>query len=129
QQSADAEKGQTSAQNAQSNESQQGFGSQDGDKNVKQAEALKAMGKISQILGKRAENVKGSVTMEVGQTKQQLKTASTEISPPHSDSGGEIPRDTVPPAYEQFVQQYFEQVRKNTSTKPAKSPTSPTPLQ
>lgn len=129
QQSADAEKGQTSAQNTQSNESQQGFGSQEGDKNVKQAEALKAMGKISQILGKRAENVKGSVTMEVGQTKQQLKTASTEISQSHSDAGGEIHRDTVPPAYEQFVQQYFEEVRKATSTKPAKSPTSPTPIQ
>jgi len=28
------------------------------------------------------------------------------------EAGGEIHRDEVPPIYEQFVQQYFEQIRK-----------------
>ena len=116
QESADGENGKNSAQKKQSNDPQQGVGSQEGDKNTKDAAALKAMGKISELLGKRAENVKGSVTMEVGQTRQQLKTVESARAAQHSEAGSEIHRDQVPPAYEQYVQQYFEQVRKSSST-------------
>ncbi len=124
QQSADGENGKNSEQKKKSDSPQQGVGSQEGDKTAKEAEAQKAMGKISELLGKRSENVKGTVTMEVGQTRQTLKTLATESSARHNESGGEIHRDTVPPAYEGFVQQYFEQVRKTSSTKsPALPPT------
>ena len=123
QQASEGENGKNSAQKKQSNEPQQGIGSQEGDKNTKDAAALKAMGKISELLGKRAENVKGSVTMEVGQTRQQLKTTESARSAQHSEAGSEIHRDQVPPAYEQYVQQYFEQVRKAASTSTAPPPT------
>jgi hypothetical protein len=122
--SSDAKDGSNNAPNKPSQDQQTGFGSQEGDKTAKQAEALKAMGKISELLGKRAENVKGAVMVEVGSTKQQLKTQVTQSQASHGEAGSEIHRDEVPRVYEQFVQQYFEQIRKPSS--PARpAPASP----
>jgi hypothetical protein len=117
-QASDAQDGTNNAQNKPSQEQQNGVGSQEGDKAAKQAEALKAMGKITELLGKRAENVKGAVMVEVGSTKQQLKTQVTQSQAAHAEAGSEIHRDEVPPIYEQFVQQYFDQIRKNSSNSP-----------
>src|ERR1039458_9897478 len=39
-----------------------GIGSQDGDKAIRDAEQLAAMGKISEILGKRSANISGEAT-------------------------------------------------------------------
>ena len=114
-QSSDAQDGTSNAQNKPSQEQQNGIGSQEGDKAAKQAAALKAMGKITELLGKRAENVKGAVMVEVGSTRQQLKTQVTQSSAAHAEAGSEIHRDEVPPIYEQFVQQYFDKIRKSSS--------------
>jgi hypothetical protein len=117
-QSSDAQDGSNNSQNKPSQEQQNGIGSQEGEKAAKEAEALKAMGKITELLGKRAENVKGAVMVEVGSTKQQLKTQVTQNQTAHTDAGSEIHRDQVPPAYEQFVQQYFENIRKSSPNIP-----------
>ncbi len=93
-------------------EGKSGAGKQEGDKDIKQAEQQAAMGKISELLGKRAQNMSGEILVEVSSGKQQLKTQLTEKNASHSDTGGEISRDEVPAAYQHFVQQYFEQVRK-----------------
>jgi len=111
-QSNNAQDGSNSAQMKSSQDTQSGMGSQEGDKTAKQAEALKAMGKISELLGKRAENVKGAVMVEVGSTKQQLKTPLGQSESTHAEAGSEIHRDEVPPIYEQFVEQYFDKIRK-----------------
>jgi hypothetical protein len=124
-QSSDAQDGTSNAQNKPSQEQQNGIGSQEGDKAAKQAEALKAMGKITELLGKRAENVKGAVMVEVGSTKQQLKTQVTQSTAAHAEAGSEIHRDEVPPIYEQFVQQYFDKIRQ-TSSSSAPTPANPT---
>jgi len=119
-QSNNAQDGNNSAQMKSSKDTQSGMGSQEGDKTAKQAEALKAMGKISELLGKRAENVKGAVMVEVGSTKQQLKTPLGQSESTHAEAGSEIHRDEVPPIYEQFVEQYFDKIRKpGTATAPA----------
>jgi hypothetical protein len=89
-----------------------GIGKQDGAKDAKLAEQLAAMGKISEIIGKRSANVTGEVTIEVNSSKQQLKTPYSDSKAAHGESGGEINRDEVPVAFQQYVQQYFEQVRK-----------------
>jgi hypothetical protein len=94
-----------------------GIGKQDGDKTAREAEQLRAMGKISEIIGKRAANVTGEVMVEVASGKQQLKTQYSDRKAEHSEAGGEINRDEVPLAYQQYVQQYFEEIRKM----PAKS--------
>jgi hypothetical protein len=98
-----------------------GVGKQDGDKSAREAEQLAAMGKISEIIGKRSANVTGEVMVEVASGKQQLRTQYSQRKATHVESGGEINRDEVPLAYQQYVQQYFEEIRKlpAAKTKPA----------
>lgn len=97
-----------------SDASKSGMGQSDGDKAIKDAEQLAAMGKISEILGKRAQQLTGEMTVEVSSGKQHLKTAWTERKALHADSGGDINRDEIPLAYQSYVQRYFEEVRKAT---------------
>jgi hypothetical protein len=89
-----------------------GIGSQDGDKAIRNAEQLAAMGKISEILGKRSANITGEATVEVQTTSQQLRTPYAQKGAEHTQAGAEISRDEVPVALQPYVQQYFEQVRK-----------------
>jgi hypothetical protein len=89
-----------------------GIGSQDGDKNIKQAEQLAAMGKISEILGKRSATISGESTVEVQNTSQVLRTPYAQRGIQHTQGGAEINRDEVPVALQAFVAHYFEQVRK-----------------
>ena len=98
-----------------SQESASGAGSKDGDKSQKDAKALEAMGQISEILGKRSATVTGEVMVEVGSTKQQLKTPWAEKQAAHSEAGGEIHRDEVPLIFQPFVERYFEEIRKTPS--------------
>ncbi len=84
------------------------------------------MGKISEILGKRSAAVSGEVMVEVGSSKQQLKTPFAQRQASHVEAGSEIHRDEVPLADQQFVQQYFEQIRKPAAVKaPAKDKPQP----
>jgi hypothetical protein len=93
-----------------------GAGNRDGAKDVRQAEQLAAMGKISEIIGKRAANVTGEATVDVENTSQQLRTAYQERHSDHTQTGAEIHRDEIPVALESYVEQYFEQVRKQSKT-------------
>jgi hypothetical protein len=89
-----------------------GVGSQSGDKALKQAEQLAAMGKISEIIGKRSANLTGEATVEVQSSSQQLRTAYAQRDAEHFQGGAEINRDEIPVALEAYVAKYFEQVRK-----------------
>jgi hypothetical protein len=91
-----------------------GIGSQDGDKAIRNAEQLAAMGKISEILGKRSATISGEATVEVQTTNQQLRTPYAQKGAEHTQAGAEIGRDEVPVALQPYVQQYFEQVRKQS---------------
>ena len=127
QQNADAkneqgQQGEQSSQQARANErssdqapspdSKGGVGQQDGAKDAQLAEQLEAMGKISEILGKRQQTLSGEVMVEVQNSRQALKTAYTNKAARHGDSGGEVHRDEVPLVFQQYVQQYFEEIRK-----------------
>jgi hypothetical protein len=94
-----------------------GIGSQDGDKAIRNAEQLAAMGKISEILGKRSATISGEATVEVQTTNQQLRTPYAQKGAEHTQGGAEISRDEVPVALQPYVQQYFEQVRKQAGVK------------
>jgi hypothetical protein len=122
--SADSEAQQAQAGQGQSSEkgnqqgdpsnNKSGMGSQDGEKAIREAEQLAAMGKISEIFGKRAQSVAGEIMVEVVSSKnQQLKTAYAERGGPHAEAGGQIARDEVPLQHQYYVQQYFEQLRKS----------------
>ena len=100
-----------------------GIGSRDGDKSLKQAADLAAMGKITELLGKRSQNITGEATVEVQNTSQQLRTPYADRGMQHGQNGGEIRRDEVPVALQAYVEHYFEQIRKQTP--PAKSSSPP----
>jgi hypothetical protein len=125
-QSADAKGQEKGSDKNASPDSKSGIGSADGDKSAKEAQEQAAMGKISEILGKRAANVTGEVMVEVGSTKQQLKTPWAQKQATHAEAGSEIHRDEVPLMYQPFVQQYFEEIRKSAAppvkTAPATKP-------
>ncbi|MCX6590297.1 MAG: hypothetical protein NTZ56_02120 [Acidobacteria bacterium] len=120
--------GDKNSQSASNQENKSGMGKQDGDKDVKLAEQMAAMGKISEIIGKRNQNLQGEIMVEVNSSKQQLKTQYTQRAAKHSDAGGEIHRDEVPLMYHNYVQQYFDEVRKAPAAAPgpaAKGPAKP----
>jgi hypothetical protein len=117
QQAAQGKSDSHSADKPNSPDGKSGIGKQDGDKTAREAEQLRAMGKISEIIGKRAANVTGEVMVEVASGKQQLKTQYSDRKATHVEAGGEINRDEVPLAYQQYVQQYFEEIRKLPAAK------------
>jgi hypothetical protein len=109
--------GQQSSMSNQPNEQESpdnnsGAGRSDGRKDTELAEQAEAMGKISEILGKRADKVQGEMMVEVNSTKQQLRTPFLNRQAAHGDTGGEIRRDEVPLHLQDYVQRYYEQVRK-----------------
>lgn len=106
----------------QGSDKQSGIGRQDGDKEVKEAEQLRAMGKLAEIIGKRSANVTGDMTVETSSHNQALKTEYSQRLGRHSDSGGEIDRDEIPPAYEQYVRDYMQEARKQQIETPARNP-------
>ncbi len=92
-----------------------GIGSEDGSKDIRQAEQLAAMGKISELIGKRSATVTGEATVEVQSTSQQLHTAYVQRGAEHAQGGAEINRDEIPVALQPYVQQYFDRLRKQTT--------------
>jgi hypothetical protein len=76
------------------------------------AEQQKALGKLSELLGKRALEVRGEVMVEVTNSKnQQLKTPYLNRTAAHSEAGSDLNRDEVPLHLQDYVQRYYEKVR------------------
>ncbi|HWR50025.1 MAG TPA: hypothetical protein VN428_02905 [Bryobacteraceae bacterium] len=124
-QAADGGKGKQggqSSQQAANKDGRSGIGKDDGSKELKEAEQLAAMGKISEIIGKRSQNLTGEMMVEVTSSTQQLKTAYSQQGASHSEAGSEISRDEVPLAYQRYVQQYFEEIRKTPPPPKATTP-------
>jgi len=96
-----------------------GIGNQDGSKEIKAAAQLKAMGKISEIIGQRAATVSGETSIEVQSGNQKLRTDYSNTSAKHGETDSDVTRDEIPLALQAYVQQYFAEVRKaSSSTKP-----------
>jgi hypothetical protein len=117
-QNSQAQGGGHSADQKGANQPGSGIGRQDGNKDTKIAEQIAAMGKISEIIGKRSASVTGEITVEVPSSQQKLQTPYSQTNATHADAGGEISRDEVPVIFQQYVQQYFEQIRKQPAPKP-----------
>lgn len=110
-------------QDTPSNDPRSGMGKQDGKKDTELAEQLDAMGKISEILGKRSANLSGEMMVEVQNSKQQLKTQYVNRKAAHGEGGGEVNRDEIPLHLQQYVQQYYEHVRRTPPASPQPRPT------
>lgn len=98
-------------------DSKSGQGKQEGDKSIQDAEQLAAMGKISEIIGKRSQQLQGEMSVEVPSGKQQLKSAYTNRRSLHGDAGSELTREQIPLMLQPYVQRYFDEIRKTQHTR------------
>ena len=80
------------------------MGHSDGSKELKDAEQLAAMGKLSEIIGKRSASITGEMTIESQSGPQQLKTAYARSDAKHAATSGDIARDEVPVELQSYVQ-------------------------
>lgn len=109
--------GKTSDQSARG-QAGSGAGRQEGDKQIGEARQQEAMGKLSELYGRRAANVSGEVTVEAQAGKQTLRTPQAEKQASHSDSGGEVSRDEIPLAYQAYIKEYFNKLRQENNAAP-----------
>ncbi len=116
--------GQTSGNSSDKQEGPSAAGSEDGEKAIKAAAQAKAMGKISELIGKRSEQVTGESMIEVQSGNQKLQTAYKDKAATHGEGTGEVSRDAIPLSVQAYVQEYFQQVRKpeGPAAKPTKKP-------
>jgi hypothetical protein len=110
----DAKNAQSPGQQRPDENAKSGAGENEGEKTIRDAKMLEAMGKLSELLGRRASEISGQVTIEVGNTKQQLRTAFTQQQAGHGEAGSEIHRDEIPLVHQPFIERYFQEVRKGT---------------
>ncbi len=102
----------TPSQNA-NDQQHSGIGKQDGAKNTEMAKDAEALGKLSELVGKRSMNLQGEMMVEVENTRNpQLRTPYLNRSATHGEAGGDLSRDEVPLRHQEFVRRYYEQVRK-----------------
>jgi hypothetical protein len=90
-----------------------GAGRDDGAKDIQTAQQLEAMGKLSVLLGKRSENITGEFTAEATPGPQRLTTAYERRGVQHTTVQATAERDDVSLASQEYVQKYFELVRKS----------------
>ena len=96
-----------------SDQQHSGIGKQDGAKNTEMAKDAEALGKLSELIGKRSMNLQGEMMVEVENTRNpQLRTPYLNRSATHGEAGGDLSRDEVPLRHQEFVRRYYEQVRK-----------------
>ena len=83
-------------------------GSNDGSKELAEAALSQAMGALSELYSRRAEEMSGEVLIETEAGPQELQTPYSPSEAGHRDPGGVIRRDRIPHAYRHFIQKYFE---------------------
>jgi hypothetical protein len=98
-----------------------GAGNNDGKKDIRDAEMLQAMGKISTIFGKRSENMSGTAEVEVVSGNQQLATGYETKAVRHTDAHAAADRDEVPIELQNYVKRYLSSVHTAGEARRAKT--------
>jgi hypothetical protein len=107
------------------NQRRSGAGSQEGNKALAQAEEQQAVGKLSELIGKRSLQVKGEISVEVeAADNRRLSTPLLDRNARHADRGGVLSRDEVPLRLQPFIRRYYEKLRSQPDSLP---PTRPAP--
>jgi hypothetical protein len=96
-----------------------GVGQQDGRKDTELAEHAEAMGKLTELLGKRSQNLQGEIMVEVTNSRNQQARTPYERREAARGEGGESTRDEVPLHLQPYIQQFYEQVRRAPTPPPA----------
>ncbi len=103
-------KGSGNAAGHQPSDGRSAAGRQDGSKDPKEAEELRAMGKLEEIIGKRSASLTGEMTVDSPSGTQQLRTGYTNKTGAHSGIGSEIDHDNIPVEDQPYVREYMKQV-------------------
>ena len=112
--------GQTSGNSSEKQEGPSAAGSEDGEKAIRAAAQMKVMGKISELIGKRSEEVTGESMIDVQSGNQKLQTAYKDKTAAHGEGTGTVSRDEIPVSEQAYIQEYFQQVRKPAKNVPSK---------
>jgi hypothetical protein len=99
-----------------------GVGQQDGRKDTELAEHAEAMGKLTELLGKRSQNIQGEIMVEVSNSRNQQARTPYEARTAARGEGGETTRDEVPLHVQPYIQQFYEQVRRTPPPAPPAKP-------
>jgi len=90
-----------------------GAGTSEGEKAIRKAEQRAAMGKLSMILGRRAENLTGTTAVEVLHGEQELITRYQDKKSDHRDVHAKGERDEVPLELQSYVDRYFARLHES----------------
>ena len=88
-------------------------GSNEGSKELAEAQQAEAIGELEELFMERAENMTGEVTIETHSAEQSSSVPFNSRTTTHSDRGGDVSRDEIPAEYRTYIQNYFETLRKN----------------
>ncbi len=110
-QGASAKSGAKASDGGQKGSSGDGAGQQEGDKAIQDALQQEALGKLTELYGRRAQNVTGEVTVEAQSGKQSLRTPLSAKQGDHRDAGGQVSRDEIPLAYQAYIKEYYSKIR------------------
>ena len=106
--------GQDSSGEKGSGENASAAGSRDGSKEFLEAEQLEVFGALEELYMERSENMRGDVMIETRLAESTASVPYNQRSSTHSDRGGAVSRDEIPAVYRTYIQNYFENLRKNT---------------
>ena len=103
-----------------SQQSKSGMGATDGDKTLQEQRMQEAAGKISEILGRRAENMTGDIQVKVTSKTNQLTTRYSDQGNKTYDAGaGDQPREEIPAEHQAYIKRYFVEIHKGDKTIPS----------
>jgi hypothetical protein len=129
QEQADSSQGQNSQSDSSlqpgADQQRSGIGKQDGNKNTELEKEAEALGKLSELIGKRSLNLQGEMMVEVeNSSNPQLRTPYLNRGATHAEAGGDLSRDEVPLRHQDFVRRYYEQIRREPDSLPPAAPKS-----
>jgi len=92
-------------------------GSNEGSKEIQDAVRREAMGELAEIYNRRAEQIRGEVTVETGAADQRAQTPHSPVETGHQDGGAAVARDEIPAPYQEYVKRYFHNLRQAQETR------------
>lgn len=108
------------------NQNKSGQGSSDGDKNIAEQKQAEAMGKISEILGRRAENINGDMQLKTSSKNNRLTTDYVEQTARSSDADQSVrSREEISLEAQAYIKRYFTALHKNSKTVPVSRDEAP----
>ena len=113
QQSAESGISKSSAQSGDNREASSSAGAGEGSRQMQEAAQQAALNEITRLFSQRSDEMTGEAIIETESSRQDLQTPYQPVDAAHQDRGGIVSRDEIPVEYRNFIQTYFENLRKS----------------